>query len=315
MPSYYNFDEVIKEGLIKYSGFKVNSIDTSLSYKNIFERGLNFLSKVFLSKNLKSKMRDKLLCTGINKFSAYEYLVVNRPDIIHIDILEAAIKKSKTAVLFLWDSQEKMPTDKEIINKFDIVYSFDIEDCKRYGFQKIENFHFFESSPSHVIEYDAAFFGSLDGRIGDLKKVLNYLSENNKKGHAYISIPKGECLEKHPDIEILDKIIPYKASYKYAMRGNTIIDLGHKHQNGLSFRFFEAMAFKKKIITTNKQVAHYDFYNENNILIIEDIDHLTIPNSFWELPYEDLPTTVLEKYHIKNWVKRILNKKNSQLTI
>jgi len=309
IPSYYNFDEVIRDGLLKYSDYGINSIDTSFNkaYRNIFERGLNFLSKVFLNKNLKPEMRRRLILDLIDKFSEYDYLIVNRADIIHKDILEKAIKKSKKAILLLWDSQDKIPTAKETIEMFDTVYSFDKEDCDKYGFQKIENFHFFETPLFHKIKYDAVFFGSLDSRIKDLKTLLNYLDESNKKGHAYISIPYGKELVKYPNIEILPKIIPYKNSYKYTMSGSIVIDLGHENQSGLSFRFFEAMAFKKKIITTNKKVVHYDFYNENNIFIIEDINNLFIPASFWETSYEELPINILEKYHIKNWVKRILN--------
>ncbi|RZL31222.1 MAG: lipopolysaccharide core biosynthesis protein rfaS [Pedobacter sp.] len=270
MPSYYHFDEVIKDGLTKYSQYDVVSVDTSysVSYKNFLNRGVNFLSKVFLKKNLKPEMRRKYRLYQINRSQEYEYLIVNRPDLIEKDVFELALKKSKKSLLLLWDSLDKLPADKEIIKKFDVVYSFDLEDCKKYGFRKIENFHFFESLPIHTVKYDAVFFGTLDSRIDDLKHLLEYLGKKNKKAHAYLNIPWGKKFQKYPRIETLNKIIPYKKSYMYAMAGDTIIDLGHKNQNGLSFRFYEAMSFSKKIITTNAKVAQYDFYNEKNIFII-----------------------------------------------
>lgn len=191
---------------------------------------------------------------------------------------------------------------------FDDIYSFDKRDCENYGFKKIENFHFFERLPEQYIKYDAIFFGSLDNRIEDLTKLLNYLNQDGKNAHAYLNVPKGKEPILHPNIEWIDKIVPYKDSYKFALTGKTIIDLGHPNQNGLSFRFFEAMVFRKKIITTNLSAANYDFYNKNNIQIIKNINNIAIPNSFWETPYEELPADIFDKYHIKNWIKRILDK-------
>ncbi|WP_228731997.1 MULTISPECIES: hypothetical protein [Pseudomonas] len=54
-------------------------------------------------------------------------------------------------------------------------------------------------------------------------------------------------------------------------------------QAGLSFRFFEAMTSRKKVITTNKSVVDYDFYNPANILVID------------------------EKYTLQGWVKTVFS--------
>ena len=59
MPSYYDFDAVIKEGLENHSGYQVANIDTSpkFAYRHLFDRILNFISKTFLNKNLKPEMQ------------------------------------------------------------------------------------------------------------------------------------------------------------------------------------------------------------------------------------------------------------------
>ncbi|WGU68164.1 hypothetical protein QIU19_12855 [Capnocytophaga canimorsus] len=77
--------------------------------------------------------------------------------------------------------------------------------------------------------------------------------------------------------------------------------------NGLSFRVFEAIKYKKKLITNNSHIKKYDFFNKNNILVIEkDSDYELIP-SFLELPYLDLPQVVCEKYAFTNWIKYVLD--------
>lgn len=312
MPSYYNFDEVVIDGLVKYSGYTVNSIDTvdKKVYKNNFIRVINFFSKIFLHKNLKPELRRKYLFHAIDKFSGYEYLIVNRPDILSKEVLDKAINKSKKSILLLWDSLKKIPINQEIISKFNIIYSFDRADCEEYGFKKIENFHFFETSLADDISYyDVVYLGTLDDRIYALKKVLNYLNSLGKKSNAQLYVPSNKSFKKHSNITVLKKTVPFKESIKFALSGKIILDIGHQNQTGLSFRFFEAMAFRKKIITTNKYVIHYDFYNEKNIFIIEDVNNINIPNSFWDSDYHELPPHIIERYHIKNWVEKIIDER------
>lgn len=310
MPGYYGFNEVVNDGLTKYSGFTVNNIDTATKkvYRNISDRAINFFSKFLLSKNLKPLMREKRIFQSINKFEKYDYLIVNRADIISPTNLDLAFSKSRRSVLILWDSLHKIPTDKSVLSKFDVVYSFDQEDCRKFGFEKIENFHFFDSIDQNITpKYDAVFLGTLDSRIEKINAVIKTLKENNNKSvkaYLYSNAKKDVIFSKN--IEIFSDVIPFKNAYQYALNGKVIIDIGHDNQSGLSFRFFEAMAFRKKIITTNKSVINYDFYRSDNIFIIEDIDEIEIPDTFWNEPYKELSIEMVDKYHLKNWVYKII---------
>lgn len=310
MPSYYNFDEVVLNGLKMYSGCEINSIDTVGNgvYKNFGDRIVNFLSKVFLGKNLKPEMKKKSFINAIDKFEEYEYLIVNRPDIISATVLEKALSKSKKTILLLWDSLEKIPIAENIIALFDKIYSFDPEDCDKYNFSKIENFHFGDACVANLpSQFDVVFLGTLDSRIDDLNSIFNNLKMENKTSKAYIYVPPKLKLKHHHKIEILTKITPFKNSFKFSLSGKVILDLAHKNQRGLSFRVFEAMALRKKLITTNRHVVNYDFYNQDNILIVKDAENFKAPDSFWETDYQELPLEIVQKYYIKNWVRRILN--------
>ena len=64
------------------------------------------------------------------------------------------------------------------------------------------------------------------------------------------------------------------------------------------------MFFQKKLLTTNSAVKDEEFYNENNVFIIdeemEDIDR------FLKLPFED--TKELKKKHdIDAWIMNFMN--------
>lgn len=309
MPGYYGFNEVVNDGLKKYSNFTVNNIDTAANnvYRHFLDRTINFFSKLILNKNLKSVMREKRIFYAISQFEKYDYLIINRADIISSTNLDLAFSKSLRSVLILWDSLDKIPTSKNILSKFDVVYSFDQEDCRKFGFDKIENFHFFDSIDRNPNpEYDAVFLGTLDNRLGMINKLLRVLAKQNKSAKAYLYSHTKEAITPSKNIEILTDIIPFKNVYQYTLNGRVIIDIGHENQNGLSFRFFEAMAFRKKIITTNKSVTNYDFYNRDNIFIIEDIAEIAIPDTFWNEPYKELSCEMIDKYHLKNWVYKII---------
>ena len=91
----------------------------------------------------------------------------------------------------------------------------------------------------------------------------------------------------------------------YLKKCKIVLDLQRPKQKGLSFRVFESLAFNKKLITLNKEILKYDFYNSQNILVIKDLKHIDIPNSFLKSDYKKVDNKILEKYHISKWVKEV----------
>jgi hypothetical protein len=62
---------------------------------------------------------------------------------------------------------------------------------------------------------------------------------------------------------------------------------------------------QKKIITTNKSISEYDFYNPNNILILDENSEIDINLDFFKTPYQALSDAIYYKYTIENWVKTV----------
>jgi hypothetical protein len=308
-PGYYGFNDVVFEGLKKYSDYDVVNINSTLpyQYKNILEKVYNFFLKTFLKKNLKNIKRGQHIQYLINS-SDFDVLLVNRPDVISEQDLSLAIKKSKSSIVLFWDSIEKIPAQKEYIEKFDVCCSFDSDDCKNYNLKHITNFYFIKEK-NHIEKYDISYLATYDKRINETLTFFEYFTKNNilAKGKifTYKSIP---IKEKIPlTIEVVHKIIPFATSYKYYLDSKIILDIAHLHQKGLSFRPYEAIGLNKKLITTNQEIVNYDFYNPANILVIDDIQNFTISQSFIEDAYEQPTESIKEKYYIKNWIKTILS--------
>ena len=83
------------------------------------------------------------------------------------------------------------------------------------------------------------------------------------------------------------------------------MDIPRIGQHGLTMRIFECLATNTKIVTTNKSIKNYPFYNPSNIYILEN-DYL--PDIAWfEKEYIPIGESVIKKYSIENWVKAILH--------
>ena len=306
-PYYYGFDDVVYFGLENYSDYNIHRITIGNTYKysNLYERIINFFSKTFLNKNLKPQKLKKYQIKKINNIDSYDILIINRPDILDNDVLNCAISKSKNSIALFWDSLEKIQAQKERIQFFDKCFSFDIEDCVKYNLAKNNNFYFVTETIEKP-EFDVFFFGTVDNRIVKLEKILNKLSEIGLNVSAKLYDPTNKKIsEPNSKIKYLDKIIPFKDSHIFNQNTKVILDLKHDNQTGLSFRPFEALGMKKKLITDNKQIKNYDFYNPNNICIIDE-NHLNIPDSFFNTPYQELPENIYSKYNLENWIQHIL---------
>lgn len=243
---------------------------------------------------------------SIEKYEQYDLLLINRPDLLTKHALETAVSRSKKSKAILWDSIEKIPQSNEFLSKFDAVLSFDPADCYKYGFTPITNFYFKEAQ-NWEIKFDVALLITYDNRINDAIKLFRYFNNNGIKAKARIfAYKKDQIKEKLPEnMEIIEQIIPFKNSCEYYFDSKIILDLSHPHQKGLSFRPFEALGLKKKLITTAENVKSLEFYNTTNILYLQDINDIEIPEDFLKDEYLNPDLQITKRYSLENWVENV----------
>jgi hypothetical protein len=68
----------------------------------------------------------------------------------------------------------------------------------------------------------------------------------------------------------------------------------------------DAIGLKKKIITTNSDIIHYDFYSSENILVIPPAKISDI-ELFLKIPYKSLDEEIRNKYSLHFWIKCIIS--------
>ena len=97
--------------------------------------------------------------------------------------------------------------------------------------------------------------------------------------------------------------LDYTKYLEMLAESKVLLDYNAYNQVGLSLRTMESLFFEKKIITSNKNIKKYDFYNKNNVFILGE-DNMKNLNRFINSPYKKIDKKIIEYYDFDNWIKR-----------
>lgn len=303
--AHYDLYRIFEDGFKKYTDYEVQTVlYKRYKYKSHGERVTNFLSKVFLNKNLKRIKGSEQYLEGLDDH--YDYLFMICPEMVLPQHLTQLTKKADKTVVYYWDGFDHFPQAIPTIKYFQRAFTFDRVDAKKYDINFITNFYFHEKRNTNY-EYDLFFLASYDSRYPLIAKIAKSLQQQNKKVVIKLHANKSPKIkEKIPQgIEFINEFISFEATKEYMSKARIILDIHKNIHTGLSFRIFEAMGLGKKLITTNPDVVNYDFYNANNIFVWTE-DTEALPTEFISSPYEELPDEIYKKYSQENWVKTIL---------
>ncbi len=278
-----------------------NAFKNKFVYKNFYHRVANFISKNFKKVNLKDIHYNNLVKEKINTLQPrYSRIVIIRPDLLNDEVLGLLRSKTESFIANYWDSISLFDRKLRIKNIFDKVYSFDTEDCKRYGFDLLTNFYYFDEIPA-TVNNNVYCLLTNDKRTAVVERMGKYLNErgiaNTLKVFCYKPAVTAYVLQIH-------QVIPYEIMLKEIAASSVLVEIQKEEQQGLTFRPFEALGLSKKLITNNKHIKEYDFYDANNICIIDNED-INIPNGFFTTPYRPVSETIKIKYHLDNWIETL----------
>lgn len=307
-PDYFGIYKVIEKEIHNQLNCEVKSvIFVDYKYKNTFQKVQNFLAKTFLKKNLKKIWASQVRISTIAPDDYFDFLFVICPDFLLNDELQYVSERAKKRVVYYWDSFDNIPRYERTLPFFDIHYSFEPKDVAKYKLQFLTNFYYNTNRQPNPTN-DIYFIGTFDERIKIIQDVIQSVSKYNKKFQILLQSKHQKIIDKYQSehITFIKNTITFEESEKIYNNSKVILDVQKTIQKGLTFRVFEAMGKGKKLITTNEDIVKYDFYNSNNIFIWKEGTN-TIPLSFFDTPYEELPQAIFEKYAIQNWIKTIFS--------
>ncbi|RZJ60314.1 MAG: hypothetical protein EOO45_24585 [Flavobacterium sp.] len=281
-----------------------NTAAIKFKYKNAFQKVSAFFYKLFTGKKLKNYYKYSQVINSIGG-RKYDLTLVIRPDVFFDSQLETLKSKSDRFIAYYHDSINNIKRKKDVIHFFDKVYSYEKKDVANYNLHFISNFIYFDKpadGPDSTV--DGFSVMSNDYRVSTLKKLAAYFQKHNKT-YEFFVMNDGKLLTDDL-VTFIDKRMYNNQVVEHIKKARIVVDI-HKYgvQDGLTFRVFEAMGFRKKLITINKDIVNYDFYNPNNIVVIDENKEIDIPASFFDTAYEEVPAEIYNKYTVAAWLDKI----------
>lgn len=319
-PTDFNFSGIIGREL-RHLGFRVIDISysrTDFKYKNIFERLESYMHKNFLGqKNYKEILRSKHVEEKtkalLDTVHFADYALLIRPDQYRPGVVDKLKSKTLKLVGYQWDGLNRFPAVMKYIDWFDRFFVFDPDDTEVENVLPTTNFYTESFRPSYnpASQSDAYYLGNyIPERADQVEEIITTLKRLalNVKHHIRYRRNNGP---KFRNLDTTNELMPYARNLHFAYNSKILVDVSNHIHNGLSFRTFEAIGFGKKLITTNKDVMRYDFYQPNNIFIWGDHDIQDL-KAFIAAPYIPLPDEIREKYSFRNWISYILSEEECQ---
>jgi len=231
-------------------------------------------------------------------------------------------------IFYTWDSLKNFKNSQEKIPCFDKAYSFDVHDTEmNSGIVHLPLFYTCSyewlgdliEDADIVADIDLLFLGSIHtDRYRAIKKIFSesskVLDDLNIYSHFYFqsrwvfALRKlvNKEFRKIPLLDVKWNALDKVETFSLIGSSKILIDVQHVNQTGLTMRTIECIGAKKKLITTNVEVKNYDFYDPQNILVI-DRENPVITKEFLMTPYQPLEEKIYRKYSLREWLRQILS--------
>jgi hypothetical protein len=312
-PKFFGYEIEIQKTL-KFLGGDVDFYD---------ERPKNsFLVRVLIRLNLKFLLNRIIKKHYVDIYEKirtkkYDYVLIISPETLDYKKI-SKIKKlqpNSKFILYMWDSFSNK-NSFNVIELFDKVISFDSRDAEKYNLNFLPLFYIkdYESVKEDVDEYkyDLCITATAHSdRYVIAEKIRNQISEYKLRMFSYFYLPnkimywvRKIFVNKFGYGNIRDfsfSSLSQQEIIKIIEQSKVVLDINHPLQYGLTSRCIESLGANRKLITSNKNIKDYDFYNENNIRIINRKDP-KIDVNFFETIYLKPPKEIYQKYSLKSWL-------------
>ncbi len=273
----------------------------------------NFFYRVFRKIHLKFLKRYRWIWYGkwFSNLKEYNKIIIF-DSVIDIRIIDDILKNSNKVKLFFWFRNSiknpKQINDLKYLKLKNIeIWSFDIEDCKKYNLKYNPQFYFSVEleKKNTLIERDVYFIGYDKGRI-KLLEILGEIFYQQKISFLFEVVrDRGKKYLKSELKYFIKKVKKYEEILLEIEKSKIILEINSGNQSGLTLRAMESLFYNKKLISNNESLKEYDFYDLNNIFIFknieEEIEELKI---FLKMPYNKEVEKYKKNYNIQAWLER-----------
>ena len=274
-------------------------IQIILSIKKRKEIYSKIINKKLKIKNSDFKNIDILFVLGFNEFNQNNFDFLNN----NFNI--------KEKYLYLWDDVTRVKEFSLYKKYFNQIYSFDKKDCQDNEFIYRPTFYSkrLEKLEKNKIKYEISFVGAYSIKRNFYLKNIIDKNFTNKFIYLYMDLKKylkDYIFNLNYKVKDINFFKISKEKYNLIMsQSEIVIDLLQFNQTGVTQRTLDALYLNKKIITNNEYIKNYDFYNSNNILIINENTTEKEIRNFKNKKYIEINKEIIEYYSLERWIKDI----------
>ena len=264
------------------------------------------------------KMIQENLVSGSPSFDYIFLLNLEAMPVWFIEWLKGHYKKS-IVILYMWDSFRNKVNTGDYLPFCDRAITFDPEDLKtnpKLEFRPLFYLNTYaDIAKNKAFDYDVSFVATghsdryvISNKVkSQIEKcggvMYSYLYLQSKKLFAYLKITNSK-FKKAKIGDFNYHSLSTGDLLNVISKSKAVLDVQHPMQTGLTMRTIEMIGAERKLITTNSAVKKYDFYNPNNISVIDRNDPI-IDRNFLLIPYEPIPADLYHKYSLDGWLEYI----------
>lgn len=213
--------------------------------------------------------------------------------------------KEKKIIWWYWNKITEADHPERVLDEDCEKWSFDREDCEKYGMRYNTQYYFKSYQITENIEQnvDVYFLGSDGGR---LSFVINLKKKMESMGiicdfNILIS-DRHQIAEEKEDCFILEKM-NYQENLNHIGASKAVLEILREGQTGQTLRALECLFHKKKLITNDLSLEKAPYYHSNNIFLLGKDEFELLPE-FLERPYVEMEDAIVQQYESKMWLER-----------
>lgn len=205
-------------------------------------------------------------------------------------------------IFWLWNIFDG---DLSEYRKYAEIYCFDEDFAKKKQIGYAPQFYFSSDLKQvHAVGNSVYYVGYDKNRYEVLHKIACYLDGQSIGYHFELMKNPANSYMESNWIFLQDDVLDYKLVLQGIAETSAILEINRNDQTGLTVRTLEAITYGKKLITNNKEIISYDFYNQNDFYVFDE-DHLEGLAEFMNDLYVPVPETVLKTYTYDEWLRHI----------
>lgn len=211
--------------------------------------------------------------------------------------------------LFFWNKVNPYNKRHLRFSDADAIFSTDPGDCEKYGLRYNHIFYpreYYTPCICPNSQNKLFFLGADKGRAPYIASLKHVLEEGGLICDIRILTSTKDSAYRERYRDILTGTRLFYSEYLDQLKScNVLLDVNQAGQSALTMRVMEAVYLSKKLITNNRHILTYDFYDPDNILVLPEdgLPSAAEVRHFLQIPFRPYADSVLERYSFEHWLQ------------